>query len=109
MPNFKDVLRGDKKVWFELQPGEEKIFLTMAKEQGYSWGYNGEIHPEKDRIYLHMSVCDDCTIANVSCNVWFSGVARGTGVRQLSFTDFLNGTEAKSKAKFCSYTSEGGI
>ncbi len=70
MQTYKEVCGTESRVWFEIKPKERKEFLKWAKALGCKWLNGTEINPRKGADFLHLSIHNDGSLANVAMYAW---------------------------------------
>ena len=89
MQNYKEVLKTEERVWFEIDPEKGKQFLKWAKSIGLVWLNGEEINPRQNVNFFHFSVSCDGTLTNVPYFVWRD--KQFESITKYYFPEFLKG------------------
>ena len=98
MQNYKDVLKEEERVWFEIDPETTEEFLTWAKEIGLTWLNGEEIEPQKGANFFHFSVTNQGKLANVPYFVWIA--EEFENVKKYYFPEYKKGNLISPKDFF---------
>ncbi len=95
MKGVKEILNGDKRVWFLVEDKDFKSFLKFARDNGCKWLNGDEILVDNDHISHHMSINSANQIAFVPVWAWFALAQNPT--RKILFSEVLGGEYDKNK------------
>ena len=58
-------------IWYWIEKGSEKAFLSMCKEEGYKWMNGEEVDPNKKLVFNRVAIKDK-VLSYIPASAWLA-------------------------------------